>query len=108
MPWVEAYGLTETGVIVAMPVGRAGDMIGSGSIGLPCPGADVRVISPDGAECPPDQPGEIVVRAPGLMRGYLNRPDATAETFRGGWLLTGDLGRRDAAGFLYFVGRIKD
>ena len=108
VPWVEAYGLTETGVIVAMPVGRAADMIGSGSIGLPCPGADVRVISPDGAECPPDQPGEIVVRAPGLMRGYLNRPDATAETFRGGWLHTGDLGRRDAAGFLYFVGRIKD
>jgi carnitine-CoA ligase len=48
------------------------------------------------------------VRAPGLMRGYLNKPEATAETFRGGWLHTGDLGRRDAAGYLYFVGRIKD
>jgi carnitine-CoA ligase len=42
------------------------------------------------------------------MRGYLNKADATAETFRGGWLHTGDLGRRDAAGYLYFAGRIKD
>lgn len=42
------------------------------------------------------------------MRGYLNRPEATAETFQRGWLHTGDLGRRDAAGYLYFVGRIKD
>jgi carnitine-CoA ligase len=108
VPWVEAYGLTETGVIVAMPVDDAEKMVGSGSIGLPCPGADVRVVGPDGGETEDDQPGEIVVRAPGLMRGYLNKPEATAETFRGGWLHTGDIARRDAAGYLYFVGRIKD
>jgi len=108
VPWVEAYGLTETGVIVSMPVGQADQMIGSGSIGVPCPGADVRILDPDGTECAGDQPGEIVVRAPGLMRGYLNKPEATAETFRGGWLHTGDLGRRDSGGYLYFVGRIKD
>jgi carnitine-CoA ligase len=108
VPWVEAYGLTETGVIVSMPVARAEEMIGSGSIGVPCPGADVRVVRFDGAECADDEPGEIAVRAPGLMRGYLNRPEATAETFRGGWLHTGDLGRRDQAGYLYFIGRIKD
>jgi carnitine-CoA ligase len=91
-----------------VPVEQAEQMIGSGSIGLPCPGADVRVVNPDGTESADGQPGEIVVRAPGLFRGYLNRPDATAEAFRGGWLHTGDLGRRDAAGYLYFVGRIKD
>jgi crotonobetaine/carnitine-CoA ligase len=108
VPWVEAYGLTETGVIVSMPLERAEQMIGSGSIGAPCPGAHVRVVGPDGIECSDDQPGEIVVRAPGLFRGYLNGPEATAETFRSGWLHTGDLGRRDAAGYLYFVGRIKD
>lgn len=108
VPWVEAYGLTETGVIVSMPVGQAGQMIGSGSIGLPCPGADVRIVGPDGTEAADGQPGEIVVRAPGLMRGYLNKPDETAATFRGGWLHTGDLGRRDAGGYLYFAGRIKD
>ena len=72
------------------------------------PVTDVRVLRPDGTECAGDEPGEIVVRAPGLMRGYLNRPEATAETFRGGWLHTGDVGRRDAGGYLYFAGRIKD
>jgi carnitine-CoA ligase len=108
VPWVEAYGLTETGVIVSAPVAEASELVGSGSIGVPCPGADVRVVGPDGTEVADDQPGEIVVRAPGLMRGYLNRPDATAETFRGGWLHTGDLGRKDESGHLYFVGRIKD
>ena len=108
VPWVEAYGLTETGVIVSTPVEQAARMIGSGSIGLPCPGAEVRILSPDGTEAADGQPGEIVVRAPGLMRGYLNKPDETAATFRGGWLHTGDLGRRDADGYLYFAGRIKD
>jgi carnitine-CoA ligase len=108
VPWVEAYGLTETGLIVSMPAGSATEMIGSGSIGRPCPGADVRVVDSSGAEVADDQVGEIVVRAPGLMRGYLNRPDATAETYRGGWLHTGDLGRRDRRGFLYFQGRMKD
>ncbi len=63
----------------------------------------MRVLNPDGTAAGVDQPGEIVVRAPGLMRGYLNRPEATAETFRGGWLHTGDLGRRDATGYLYFA-----
>ncbi len=108
VPWVELYGLTETGAITAMPVTCADEMTGSGSIGLPCPGADVRVVTPDGDDAGDGQAGEIVVRAPGLMRGYLHRPGATAETFRGGWLHTGDLGRRDGRGFLYFQGRIKD
>ncbi len=108
VPWVEAYGLTETGVIVSMPTQYADEMTGSGSIGLPCPSAEVRVVRPDGEDTDDGESGEIVVRAPGLMRGYLNRPKATAETFRGGWLHTGDLGRRDSHGFLYFQGRIKD
>ncbi|HEY1320738.1 MAG TPA: AMP-binding protein, partial [Streptosporangiaceae bacterium] len=108
VPWVEAYGLTETGLIVSMPVACAAEMVGSGSIGRPCPGADVRVLDAGGAETTDGQPGEIVVRAPGLMRGYLNRPDATKETYRSGWLHTGDLGHRDSRGFLYFRGRMKD
>jgi carnitine-CoA ligase len=108
VPWVEAYGLTETGLIVAMPVECAAQMIGSGSIGRPCPGAEVRVLDPAGAQTADGEAGEIVVRAPGLMRGYLNRPDATRETYRGGWLHTGDLGHRDSRGFLYFRGRMKD
>lgn len=108
VPWVEAYGLTETGLIVGTPVECAAEMIGSGSIGRACPGAQVRIADADDRELSDGEVGEIVVRAPGLMRGYLNRPEATQETMRGGWLHTGDLGRRDEQGFFYFQGRIKD
>ena len=69
---------------------------------LPCPGVDVRGSSTTGDKTSAGRAGRDRRPRPGLMRGYLNRPDATAETFRGGWLHTGDLGRRDAAGFVYF------
>ena len=108
VPWVEAYGLTETGLIVCMPAECAAEMIGSGSIGRACPGTEIRIVSADDTDLTHGEVGEIVVRAPGLMRGYLNRPGATAQTCRGGWLHTGDLGSRDSRGFLYFRGRIKD
>ena len=107
-PWVEGYGLTETGLVVAMPLDLAEGMTGSGSIGVPCPEVEVRLADETGTEVPVGTPGEILVRAPGLMRGYLGRPDATAETMRDGWLHTGDLGRADEPGFLYFLGRRKD
>jgi len=107
-PWVEGYGLTESGLVVAMPLAYAEEMTGSGSIGLPCPGVEIRVVDDDGNEVGTDGPGEILIRAPGLMRGYLNRPEATEETMRGGWLHTGDVARRDEHGFLYFLGRKKD
>jgi crotonobetaine/carnitine-CoA ligase len=107
-PWVEGYGLTESGLVVAMPLEFADEMTGSGSIGLPCPGVEVRVVGNDAGDVGVGEPGEIVVRGPGLMRGYLNRPDATAETMRDGWLHTGDLARIDERGFLYFLGRRKD
>lgn len=108
IPWVEVYGLTETGVVVAMPLGHASQMTGSGSIGLPCPGTAIRLVDDHERQVPVGALGEIIVRGPGLMRGYLNRPDATAETMRGGWLHTGDLACSDERGFLYFKGRSKD
>ena len=107
-PWMEGYGLTETGLVVGMPPGEAERMIGSGSIGVPVPGADVRLLDESGDEVPAGEPGEIWIRAPGLFKAYLNRPDATAETLVDGWLRSGDLGRRDEEGFLYFLGRLKD
>jgi len=107
-PWVEGYGLTETGLVISMPLAYANEMTGSGSIGVPCPEVEVRIVDDQGRDIPVGQPGELLIKAPGLMQGYLNRPDATAETLRDGWLCTGDLGRADERGFLYFVGRKKD
>src|SRR5579864_391644 len=107
-PWVEGYGLTESGLVVAVPLDYADDMTGSGSIGLPCPGVTVRLADEEGRDVGLGEPGEILIQAPGLMRGYLNRPDATAEAMRSGWLHTGDIGRWDERGFLYFLGRKKD
>jgi carnitine-CoA ligase len=101
-PWLEGYGLTETGLVVAMPREHAEGMTGSGSIGVPCPGVEIRI---DGD---PHGIGELQVRAPGMMRGYLGNDAATRETLRDGWLRTGDLVRIDERGFLYFLGRSKD
>jgi crotonobetaine/carnitine-CoA ligase len=83
-------------------------MVGSGSLGIPVPELELRLLDDEGREVPTGATGEFVLRAPGLMRGYLNRPDATAEALRDGWFHTGDLGRRDERGFFYFVGRVKD
>lgn len=107
-PWIEGYGLTESGLVVAMPLEHADEMTGSGSIGLPCPGVEIRLVDEHGTQVGVDEPGEVLIRAPGIMRGYLNRPDATAETMRDGWLHSGDMARRDEAGYLYFLGRKKD
>lgn len=108
VPWVEAYGLTETGPVAAMPVEHAAEMTGSGSIGLPCPDTETQIVDDAGNVLPAGQAGELIVRAPGLMRGYLNQPEATEDAFRGGWLHTGDMAAADQAGFLYFRGRMKD
>ena len=108
VPWVEGYGLTETGLVVAMPVALAEEMIGSGSIGLPCKGVELRVVDAEDNDVEVGTIGEMILRAPGLMKGYLNRPEANAEAFRGEWFHTGDLGIVDENGFLYFQGRNKD
>lgn len=107
-PWMEGYGLTETGMVAGMPPADAERMVGSGSIGIPAPGAAVRIVTDDGEEAATGEPGEIWIKAPGLFKGYLNRPEATAETFVDGWMRSGDLGRRDEDGYLYFLGRRKD
>src|SRR5581483_11505731 len=107
-PWAELYGLTETGLVVSMPNDPVWEMTGSGSIGLPAPGVDIRISSGDRPEAGVGELGEIAVRAPGMMRGYWNRPEDTAATVRDGWLYTGDIGRRDERGFMYFAGRSKD
>jgi crotonobetaine/carnitine-CoA ligase len=77
-------------------------------MGVVCPEVTIRIVDEAGNVVDDDQTGEILARGPGMMRGYLNRPDATNEAIGDGWLRTGDLGRRDANGLLYFAGRRKD
>ena len=70
--------------------------------------AKVRIVRADGTDCSVGESGEIIISSPGLMQGYWNNPDATAEVMRDGWLYTGDIGTRDEEHFIYIVGRKKD
>jgi long-chain acyl-CoA synthetase len=101
----QGYGLTETAALVSSnPVGREKP----GSVGLPVPGTEVRILDDAGRELEPGEMGEICARSPGVMSGYWHSPDATDEALRGGWLHTGDLGYQDEDGYLFIVDRKKD
>lgn len=101
-----SYGLSETHTCdTFMPR----DQVKFGSCGIPIYETDIRILDIEtGEEQPPGMQGEIVVRSPGVFKGYLNRPDATAETLKQGWVHTGDIGLLDEDGYLYFLGRIKE
>jgi crotonobetaine/carnitine-CoA ligase len=107
-PWLDNYGVTEAGLVCRMPFEMAGEMVGRGSIGVPNPEVDLRIVDDQGREATPGIPGEILVRAPDMFRGYLNRPQETERAFVNGWYRTGDVGTRDERGFVYFVARAKD
>jgi len=94
---LEGYGLTEAGPMVSFndPMRERK----AGSIGLPLPGVDIRIVDEKGVEVRPGQVGEILVQGPGLMKGYLNKPEATRAALADGWLHTGDLARVDESGF---------
>lgn len=101
-----AYGLTETHTCdTYMPR----DAIRWGTQGKIAPGVECRIVSPDtGAELPHGEMGEVVLRSPGVFKGYWNKPEATAATLRDSWLHTGDMGQLDADGYLTFSGRFKE
>ncbi len=102
----EGYGLTECSpVCVENPFGKKTK---PGSIGLPIPGFEARVVSPSRSDVPVGEVGELLVRGPGVMKGYLNRPEATAAAVVDGWLHTGDMARMDAEGYITIVDRKKD
>ena len=69
---------------------------------------DIRVVRPDGTDCDADEPGEIVMRSPGMMTEYWRNPEETAKTIRNGWLYSGDIGSLDENGLLTFIDRMKD
>ncbi|MEU8251700.1 class I adenylate-forming enzyme family protein [Nonomuraea sp. NPDC048916] len=101
------YGMTET---TALAIGNGGADYHArpDSIGLPSAVVDVRVVDPMDRELPPGEVGELCVRGPNVILGYWNKPEATAQTFIGGWLHTGDLAKIDEDGFVYIVDRAKD
>jgi acyl-CoA synthetase (AMP-forming)/AMP-acid ligase II len=105
----QAYGLTETAVIVAASP-HDGREARPGSAGMLAPGTQARVVDPaSGADAPAGATGELWVRGPQLMAGYLGAPEATAATIDGeGWLHTGDLVRFDDDGWLFVVDRLKE
>jgi crotonobetaine/carnitine-CoA ligase len=107
-PWLDNYGATESGMMCRVPWHVRDAMVGSGALGVPNPEVELRIVGDDGADVAPGQPGEALIRSPGMFRGYFNRPEATAEVMRDGWYCTGDLVRQDERGFVYFLGRKKD
>ncbi|QBQ97368.1 AMP-binding protein [Paraburkholderia pallida] len=109
-PIVEGYGLTECSPIVAMnpvDIGHLQDF--EGSIGLPAPSTQVRFRRDDGTWANLNEPGELCVKGPQVMKGYWMRPDETARVFvDDGWLATGDIGVMDARGYIRLIDRKKD
>jgi long-chain acyl-CoA synthetase len=103
---VEGYGLTETSPLThANPIKRPV----AGSIGIPLRGTDAKIISTEtGEDLSVNEEGELVIRGPQVMKGYLNKPEATAEAMKNGWFHTGDVARMDENGYFYIVDRLKD
>jgi long-chain acyl-CoA synthetase len=105
-PIAEGYGLTETSPVVSFNplTGVPRD----GSIGIPAPGTEVRLVADDGQDVSSGAPGELWVRGPQVMRGYWNAAEETAKVLHGDWFATGDVAVMDDAGFLRIVDRKKD
>ena len=104
---IEGYGLTE-----ASPLTHCTPLQGldkPGSIGLPCPNTDARILDlKTGRSLPPNEIGELQVRGPQVMAGYWNNPGETANVLKDGWLCTGDIAKMDEQGYFYIVDRKKD
>ncbi len=103
---VESYGLSEISPVAT--VERVGHPTPPGSCGPPLPGIEVRVVDGDDQDVPTGETGELLFRSETVMLGYLNNPEETAHTLRGGWLHSGDLGRVDDDGNVFIVDRIKE
>ena len=103
---LEGYGLSETSPVASFNHPERERK--PGSIGTPIRGVEMKVVDDAGNELPPGEVGEIAVRGHNVMKGYWNRPDATAEVMRDGWLLTGDLARMDEDGYFFIVDRKKE
>jgi long-chain acyl-CoA synthetase len=101
------WGMTETCATATLNIGED-YVLRPSSAGAPPGAVELKICDPDGNELPPGSVGELWCKSPSNCRLYWNRPDATAETFRNGWVVTGDLARIDEEGFLFLVDRAKD
>ena len=98
------YGMTETSSITTMNAGE--DYVRKpDSVGPPVPVCEVRVVGPDGSDVPTGDTGELLIKGPNVVRGYWNKPAATAASFTDGWLRTGDVAKLDGEGFVFIVDR---
>ena len=99
---IELWGQTEsTGQITCQPLDGSGKL---GSVGRVTLGWELKVVDDNGNELSPNQSGELIIKGP-IMKGYYKHPQATAETIKGGWLHTGDIGRVDEDGYVFISGR---
>lgn len=105
-PLLEGYGLTECAPVVTTNPYDIEHY--TGSIGIPVPSTDIQIVDEEGNEVPLGEPGEMWVKGPQVMVGYLGRPDATAEAIKDGWFATGDMAVADEDGFFRIVDRKKD
>jgi len=105
-PVIEGYGLTEASPVVCC--GPADGTERLGTIGLPFPSTEVRLVDEDGHDVATGQPGELLVRGPQVMKGYWKQPEETAKVLRDGWLRTGDIAQMDEDGFFRIIDRKKD
>lgn len=103
---VEGYGLTETSPLThANPINHPV----AGSIGIPLPGTDAKIVSTEtGCDLSFCEEGELVIRGPQVMKGYLNKPEATATAMKNGWFHTGDVATINEDGYFFIVDRLKD
>jgi long-chain acyl-CoA synthetase len=104
---IQGYGLTETSPLITLVEPEKAETK-IGSIGRPVAGVEAKVVDDSGREVPVGEPGEIITRGPHVMKGYFRKSEATAARVRDGWLFTGDIGRCEADGYFYHLGRRDD
>ncbi len=103
---LEGFGMSEGSPVVTFNQLAIGCK--PGSIGTPIWGVDVRLVDTEGNDVPQGEKGELIYRGPNVMKGYFNKPEATAETIKDGWLYSGDVAIKDEDGFYFIVDRTKD
>lgn len=103
----EGFGMTEVGSALSVPL-EAEHMVGSGVCGVPSAFRECRVVDEQGNDVEQGEIGELVVRGPGIFKGYYKKPEANAASFFGDWFRTGDLFFQDRNGYFTIVGRLKD